>query len=49
MNQIATFEKVSLNQYIKDRLSTIDLEKEELSMTDFLFVSDKRMGSARTS
>ena len=35
MNQIATFEKVSLDEYIKDRLSTIDLEKEELTLDDF--------------
>ena len=41
MKQIATFEKVSLNQYIKDRLSTIDLEKEELPMTDFLLLATK--------
>ncbi len=35
MNYIATFEKVSLPEYLRERLCTIDLEKTGMSMEDF--------------
>lgn len=41
MNQIATFEKVSCKQYIADRLTTIDLEAEGMTLDEFTKIATK--------